>query len=582
MTDDLTGLLSKGIDHLAEGRTVEEYMGQVDTTSLSNAEREELHELLDTSASLLPLRQLAVPPTRSKAANRARLLSEAVRQRETGRRQAALGGLGVPAKLRRGLLGVVLSLALLLVVGSGAVSAAAGSLPGSPLYPLKLAVEDARLTLAFSPPARTQLYMRFASERTAEMVRLATAGRPVSETVVARMAQHLQGALHAAEAVGGQVQHELLQQVIETSNAQREILTRASTEAPPETQAMLDAGAAVAEEASRQAQEALQNLLPPAITPTPAWTNTSTPVPSEPPVVAPADSPTPIASHTVASPTPSDTLRSPTPRPTYIGTPSLTPTVTPQPPTTPGQKPTHTPRPTRTPSATPIPVTPKPSDTPEPTHTPQAAFYLTNEDNPDPVPATYRIHYVICAVNDGEVPLTNVVITAKWSPLECVYLPPDNPTEISWDIGRVEPYSRRCVLFALSTYSICGGRTVANRASMTCDQGSAHAVQYTRIVGTPTPSVTTTITATVTSTLTVTPTGTPAPTVTLTPTGTLTPTVTLTPTGTPTLTVTLTPTGTLTSTLTLTPSNGCVTQLTAETASRSTFAALRFTQDAHL
>ena len=202
MTDDLTGLLSKGIDLLAKGRTVEECMGQVDTTSLSSAEREELHELLDTAASLLPLRQLAVPPPRSKAASRARLLSEAVQQREKGRRQAVLGGLRVPPRLRRGLLGVALSLALLLMVGSGAVSAAVGSLPGSPLYPLKLAVEDARLTLTFSSPARTQLYMRFASERTAEMVRLAAAGRPVSETVVARMARQLQGALHAAEAVG--------------------------------------------------------------------------------------------------------------------------------------------------------------------------------------------------------------------------------------------------------------------------------------------------------------------------------------------------------------------------------------------
>jgi hypothetical protein len=160
---------------------------------------------------------------------------------------------------------------------------------------------------------------------------------------------------------------------------------------------------------------------------------------------------------------------------------------------------------------------------------------------------------VICAVNDGEVPLTNVVITAKWSPIECVYLPPDNPTQISWDIGTVKPYSRNCVLFALSTYSICGGRTVANRASMTCDQGSAHAVQYTRIVGTPTPSVTTTVTATATSTLTGTPTGTPAPTDTPTPTLTLTPLVTLTPTGTLTPTVTLTPAGTFTLTLTLIP-----------------------------
>jgi len=525
MANDLTRLLSKGVDYLADGNTLEEYMGQVDITSLSSAEQEELYDLLDTSASLLQLRRIAIPPPRAKAANRARFLSEVVRQREESRRQAARGWLRTPAQWWRGLLRVALSIALLLVMGSGAVSAAAGSLPGSPLYPLKLVVEDVRLTLTFSPPTRAQLYMRFANERTSEMVRLATAGRPVDEAVVGRMAQQLQGAVQAAESAGGDVMRELLELLIETSSAQQEVLSRASSEATAEAQAVLNAGAAIAEQTSRQAQEALQGLPPPTVTPLPTLTltrtDTPTPVATRRPFVVPVDSPTPTSSHTIMPATPSHTPRSPTPWTTHTRTAAPTPAL----PATPVPKSTHTPEPTRSPSTTPSPVAPTPTDTKAPSPTPQAVFYLTNEDNPDPVPASYRIHYVVCIVNDGDVPLTGVVITDTWSP-ECIYLPPPNPSQLTWDIGTVEPHSRRCVLFALSTFSICGGNTVVNEAMMTSDQGSARAVQYTRIIGTPTPSATVTITTTITPTLTLTPTDTAAAT------GTWTPTVTLTPTGT--------------------------------------------------
>jgi hypothetical protein len=188
---------------------------------------------------------------------------------------------------------------------------------------------------------------------------------------------------------------------------------------------------------------------------------------------------------------------------------------------------------------------------------------LTNEDNPDPVPASYRIHYVVCVENEGEVALTNVTITDQWSPRECLYYLPGNPGELRWDVGTVEAGQRECVLFSLNTYSTCGGRTAVNQASMTCDQGSRSAVQYTQIAGTPTPTFTPTITTTVTPTMTLTPTGTLEPTATPTepptltatspPTTTHTPTAINTPTATSTPTVTNTVTSTLTSTANATP-----------------------------
>jgi hypothetical protein len=564
MSNHLAAVLSRGIERLAQGQTIEQYMGHVDARTLSPPQQQELRELLELSARLLPLRDAAIPAATARAANRARFLSQAIQLKEGPARQAVRPGWRIPTQLRRGLVSVLVSLALLLIIGSGAVSTAADSLPGSPLYVLKLTVEDARLTLTSSQPARASLYLRYANERTNEMLRLTAAGHAPSPAVVTRLEQQLNGALKAAEATESEQQRQLLAQVIETTTTQQETLRRALEGAPVEAQAVLEAGVATAAQTGQQAFDALEKLSPPTATPTTEPSDTPRPsdTPSKPAVV-PVDSPTPQPSVTLpAVATTTHTAPPAVGQPTTV-TPSLTASVTPSRPVTPGEKPSATlsPEPTRTASLTASPVSPTatatlppptPTDTPQPTDTPAPVFRLTNDDNPDPVPASYRIHYVVCVVNEGPVALTNVTITDKWSPRECLYYLPGNPTELRWDIGTVEPGGRECVLFSLNTYSICGGRTAVNEASMSCDQGSASAVQYTRIAGTPTPTFTPTITTTVTPALTLTPT------YTLTPTATLTDTPTLTPTWTP--SATWTPDATMTATSTLTPTaNGAPT-----------------------
>ncbi len=569
MSIHLERLLSRGIAFLADGNDIEHYMGREDVQALPSAEQQELRDLLDTSAGLLRLRQVAVPTPKARAANRARFLSEAVQRKEAERPPAVHRRLRLPARLQRGLMGLAVSLAVLVAAGGGVVSAAAGSLPGSPLYPLKLTVEDARVSLTTSPPARARLYIRFADQRTTEMVRLAEAGLAANAEVVTRLARQLQGALDAAAASPGDAQRVLLQQMIEASRAQRERLSGASAQAPPEIRDALGAGAATVEQASRQAEEALQGLEPAAATPTPSPTHTATSQPTQAPGVVPADTPRPTGTHTpVIQTTPTGTISatvaptgtgtiSATVAPTGTGTALGTPTWTPGPSTTTlptltgttGLTPTATTGLTPTPSTTPGPGTatlsptastvpthtPTASGTPQPTHTPQAVFRLTNEDTPDPVPASFRIHYAICVINDGDVPLTNVVIRDTWSPRDCVYLPPDNPAEFSWDIGTVDARTRKCVSLTLSTYTICGGGTVTNVATMTCDQGSAQAVQYTRIAGTPTPTAEPTPAATLTEVPTATVAATPTltPTATVTPTSTSKPAASLTPTDSP-------------------------------------------------
>jgi hypothetical protein len=65
---------------------------------------------------------------------------------------------------------------VLLLAGSGTVVAAGSSMPDSPLYPVKLATEETRLALTFSPLGKASLYAEMADKRVAEIVYLADKG----------------------------------------------------------------------------------------------------------------------------------------------------------------------------------------------------------------------------------------------------------------------------------------------------------------------------------------------------------------------------------------------------------------------
>jgi uncharacterized protein DUF5667 len=65
----------------------------------------------------------------------------------------------------------------LLVGGLTSAAASGNSLPGEPLYVVKLAVESAQLAVAFDPAARARLHAQFAEVRLSEAQRLIAAGR---------------------------------------------------------------------------------------------------------------------------------------------------------------------------------------------------------------------------------------------------------------------------------------------------------------------------------------------------------------------------------------------------------------------
>ncbi len=78
---------------------------------------------------------------------------------------------------QRAFVGALAILMAVVLIGGGTVVASAESLPDHPLYPVKRAVESARLLLAASPESRAMLHVEFANRRLNEAVAVAQKGQ---------------------------------------------------------------------------------------------------------------------------------------------------------------------------------------------------------------------------------------------------------------------------------------------------------------------------------------------------------------------------------------------------------------------
>ena len=287
------------------------------------------------------------------------------------RAQWALGGTRWQPALARA---IPIFLALLLI-GGGTVHASADSLPGSPLYPVKRAVERTQLFLAPTLQRRAQLHVALADKRLAEGIIMARRGNDAqARQMVSEYGQELDTALSTMEemVVQGKSPSQLSAYLQAQLARQRQTLEATSGQWPPET-------LEIALDTAQRIEDALAALeapgpVPPTPRPIPTtaeWTvtptrppagPTATPAPAAPTPLSPtATPPLPTPTEMPASPTPTSSATTATTPPTATGTPRpLTATPTPMRPTV-----TETPLlPTPiTPTATETPWTPRPTPT---------------------------------------------------------------------------------------------------------------------------------------------------------------------------------------------------------------------------
>ncbi len=163
---DLTRPLEECLTALEEKRNLQGVLRRYP------ADRDQLIALLRLSVDLGGLAGPAADPTFRLSTRNLMLATAAERRR--GRRWNPLAVLPRPAAR----LAVAGALAVALMLGALTAAAASGnSLPGDPLYGVKLGIERAQLAITFDSAARAHLQLQFADVRLGEAQRLFAVGR---------------------------------------------------------------------------------------------------------------------------------------------------------------------------------------------------------------------------------------------------------------------------------------------------------------------------------------------------------------------------------------------------------------------
>ena len=380
----------------------------------------ELEPLLRAAETLMAVPKPAIPPE-AGARIESQLLSAAAAN--PGLRPAKKPGFRIALPGWRLAYGDVVAVVFVAILALAALlGASARALPGTFLYPFKLATENAWVALA---PERSEpaLHLLLARRRLSESETLLERGR-LEPAVLQDMDYHTGAAIQGVEYLPPALAWPLLEEALEFTAVQHETLSRYVDRAPSEWVAYLETSieagdlrnVQIREVASRLGLPQLVALLPelaeialgemlkatptrtvtptrlPAlgdvgestVTPTATPVPTATPAPTEVPTAAPPPTNTPTAPPTakptataVPTATPTATLA-----PTATATATLAPTATPVP--TPA--PTATPVPTSTPTATAVPTS-TPTATPTTTYTPTATLTPTQTPTPTGTPS---------------------------------------------------------------------------------------------------------------------------------------------------------------------------------------------------
>lgn len=246
MARQFAEILNECLERLRKGETVEECLARY-------PEHEgELRPLLKLSASLR-LSQKASPQLRASARYKLLAAIEAKKPRPP---------VALRAWWRRGWVMAVTVVLLILVAGGSTVAAAQGSLPDQPLYPVKLATENIRISLTPSEMGKAKLNAQYAEKRLQEMDEIAQKDNPeLVEKLMKRIENHLshvsQLTVKARRGVPGEL-NEFVQQ-LEEDRARAEAKLYALIEkAPPKSRQALYQAVIKARESYRSALTEIQ------------------------------------------------------------------------------------------------------------------------------------------------------------------------------------------------------------------------------------------------------------------------------------------------------------------------------------
>lgn len=164
MSDRLSGALQEALESLAQGKSIERALAPHGELA------SDLRPLLEAATAAAALGHREVPEA-ALLRSRRRTLARAAGLMETAPRRPLLRL--VP---RLALLATALVVALAAGV-DGISTAAAQSIPGDILYPVKIVSEDLRLRLAAQPSERQSLEALYAQRRVDEVLRLLALGR---------------------------------------------------------------------------------------------------------------------------------------------------------------------------------------------------------------------------------------------------------------------------------------------------------------------------------------------------------------------------------------------------------------------
>jgi hypothetical protein len=221
------------------------------------------------AGELVPLVQLAQairdlprpePPARGLADVQAQVQRVARAKRDTERARNT----PVLRRLAWRLAQVAIVVLVAAVLSMGSVTVVAESLPGSPLYQVKRAVEQVQFRITFDSQQQATLRLAYAERRTNEIVALAHRGQPVDEITLAVMLDETGIAIQQLRNLPPAVARTLLPRALNILDYQQVCLVHIRPDAPKAALMAIDQAIRICQERAeliRQMQNDLNRSL---------------------------------------------------------------------------------------------------------------------------------------------------------------------------------------------------------------------------------------------------------------------------------------------------------------------------------